>query len=224
MRYRVFPLQAHHADERSVRLLGLKASRRRGPVSYDDPGAEPVRIDRRAAMKAALAGAAAAAVWQAPRIEGLSVAPDVAQAATGTCVGGTTQFVKNSNGALLGRCWGNTELVGAACGVATVNTALPAPWSFDAVLTFGGEWTTLGSSNGFVTIDVNGIDPPFERCTANITGACSGNTFSAVPSTLNFNSDVTAVDTAQLECSGSAPVVGQSASATITIACTCAPT
>ena len=113
-------------------------------------------------MKAALAGAAAAAVWQAPRIEGLSVAPDVAQAATGTCVGGTALFTKNSNGALLGRCWGTTNLAGAACGGATVNTALPAAWNFDAVLTFGGEWTTLGASNGFVTIDVNGIDPPFE--------------------------------------------------------------
>ena len=38
-------------------------------------------------MKAALGGVAAAAVWSAPRIEGLSVAPDVAQAAS--CTGGT---------------------------------------------------------------------------------------------------------------------------------------
>src|SRR4051794_16986028 len=55
----------------------------------EGPELEPnrSRLDRRAAMKAALAGVAAAAVWQAPRIEGLSVAPDVAQAAS--CTGGT---------------------------------------------------------------------------------------------------------------------------------------
>src|SRR4029077_2721851 len=86
------------------------------------------RLDRRAAMKAALAGAAAAAVWEAPRIEGLSVAPDVAQAAS--CTGGTVNSptfsaVSHSVGNLgeVQFCWG--ALSGTACTNRTLNATTP---------------------------------------------------------------------------------------------------
>jgi hypothetical protein len=56
----------------------------------DAPGeAGASRLDRRAAMKAALGGAAAAAVFSAPRIEGFSVAPGYAAMATPLCVNPT---------------------------------------------------------------------------------------------------------------------------------------
>jgi hypothetical protein len=51
----------------------------------DDPSASSERIDRRQAIKKSIAGAAAAGVvWSAPRIEGLSLRPNYAAAASVT--------------------------------------------------------------------------------------------------------------------------------------------
>jgi hypothetical protein len=62
---------------------------------------DPRGIDRRAAMKAALGGAATAAVLAAPRVEGFRLVPDYAAAATATAGGG---LQKDPNGTLANRC------------------------------------------------------------------------------------------------------------------------
>lgn len=73
------------------------------------------RIDRRTAMRVALGGAAAGAAFMAPRIEGLSLAPDYASAATACTLGpaGTSVNVQGPArkenlgvGCVSTRCWG----------------------------------------------------------------------------------------------------------------------
>lgn len=77
-------------------------------------GEERTRLDRRTAMRVALGGAAAGAAFMAPRIEGLSVAPDYAAAATACTLGpaGTSVNIpgparKDTFGVGCGytRCW-----------------------------------------------------------------------------------------------------------------------
>lgn len=144
-----------------------------GEADDTRPSGSPDRdaLDRRAAMKAALAGAAAAAVWTAPRIEGLSVAPDVAQAqtCTDTVVNGTHAAVIQSDPTRL-ECWGLLE--GGACNDFTETLTLLAP--FTATIRIGGsDFATPGPGFGFVQLTVNGIDPPFESCQATITTNCA---------------------------------------------------
>lgn len=138
----------------------------------DSRDSERLRLDRRAAMKAALGGVAAAAVWQAPRIEGLSIAPDVAQAAT--CIGGNATATHNSTSNIGFVCWGNAPLGG--CGSFTMN--LPTiDGRFNASVTVGGgEGIILilpDNQNGFANVTVGGIDPPYEACTVTLNGTCN---------------------------------------------------
>ena len=70
------------------------------------------RIARRQAMQAVLGGAAAAAVFTAPRVTGFSVAPDYLAAATvPACTGGGTTAANqhsrptNCNTTALPKCW-----------------------------------------------------------------------------------------------------------------------
>lgn len=73
------------------------------------------RLDRRTAMRAALGGAAAGAAFMAPRIDGLSVAPDYAAAATACTIGaagtsvnipGPAEKYNLGVGCANTRCWG----------------------------------------------------------------------------------------------------------------------
>lgn len=76
---------------------------------------ERTRLDRRTAMRVALGGAAAGATFMAPRIDGLSVAPDYAAAATACTIGaagtsvnipGPAEKYNLGNWCLNTRCWG----------------------------------------------------------------------------------------------------------------------
>ena len=102
-------------------------------MQHDAPTeSEATRLDRRQAMKAALGGAAAAAVFTAPRIEGFSTAPNYASAVT-------TPACANANGnATLNKtsepcgffnnwdcCWGGRN--GSTCDPAIVGTTTVTP-------------------------------------------------------------------------------------------------
>ncbi len=90
---------------------------------------ERTRLDRRTAMRVALGGAAAGATFMAPRIDGLSLAPDYAAAATACTVGaaGTSVNIPGPArkdtfgvGCLSVRCWamcfaGNVTTSTSAC-------------------------------------------------------------------------------------------------------------
>ena len=133
-----------------------------------ESGDDPVVADsvaRRAAMKAALGGAAAAAVWSAPRIEGLSLAPDYAAAAS--CTGGSMgEQSHNSNNCDSGttECWGNN-----CCGTFNWDQQIVA-----SRFTWNGSLAgNVNTDSGNVSVNVNGIDPPFQRCTVNVSGNCN---------------------------------------------------
>lgn len=145
-------------------------------------------------MKAALAGAAAAAVWQVPRIEELSIAPDVAQAAT-TTSGTQTQNLPVNDASLLGTgvtCWGASTSQNT-CGTSTLNFAIG---NFNVAVTLGGGTArALGVTNqntGYVNAVIDGIDPPFESCTINVVGSCDAGAFSTptITRVVNTNGSV----------------------------------
>ena len=77
------------------------------PYGATSDSAHPSALDRRAAMKAALGGAAAAAVLAAPRVDGFRLVPDYAAAATATAGGG---LQKDPNGTLANRCTTATSI------------------------------------------------------------------------------------------------------------------
>ena len=121
-------------------------------------------------MKAALAGAAAAAVWSAPRIEGLSIAPDVAQAASCTTPSpDTTTHAAEIDFNLIQQCWGHLELTDNCTDFTVTRNAL----NFNIGVRIGGDdGGPIFLGGGFVRVTVNGIDPPFQRCTVNVQANC----------------------------------------------------
>jgi len=115
-------------------------------------------------MKAALAGAAAAAVWQAPRIDGLSIAPDIAQAANCGAVP-ARNVIHASDQNVLTQCWGNLF------GVCNDTVFTPAAFGkFTIGISIDG--TDVGTGFGFVNVNLAGIDPPFQSCTASVIANC----------------------------------------------------
>lgn len=82
-------------------------------------GTPEARLNRRRMMQAALAGGAAAAVWSAPRIEGLSIAPDYASAAT--CTTSSPDF-----GLTATNCWANINVgnLYRCCAICWNNTSV----------------------------------------------------------------------------------------------------
>ena len=120
-------------------------------------------------MKAALAGAAAAAVWQAPRIEGLSIAPDVAQAAS--CLPVTPLAVTHAGDRdILNECWGTRQPLGGCTGF---NVGPEAHGRFNLALNIDGSDAGIpGEGLGGANTSINGIDPPFQSCTANLQANC----------------------------------------------------
>ena len=134
---------------------------------------DEVRLGRRNAMKAALGGVAAAAVWQAPRIEGLSIAPDVAQAAT--CVTPAAASASHPSNTLIpfvSNCWGNTAA--GACAVQPLNI-VATPFSASAVIGAGTWGPGPGSNNAAINVTVAGLNAPTRRCTVALTGnGCGG--------------------------------------------------
>ena len=161
-------------------------------------------LDRRAALRAALGGAAAAAVFVAPRVEGFSIAPDYA--AAGTCrvdpsrsgvVGGSKVLVRCCSQDLTTLCYGGLGCASSCTGVIdcgtpnfnvpTVNGTLNIPLNNVApvqniTLTYrvGGatrEYITDWNNDSVVRASLSGL-PANKSCTVNINGTCGAGTFS----------------------------------------------
>lgn len=149
-------------------------------------------ISRRATMKAAVAGGAAAVAWSAPRVEGFSVVPDFAAAAS--CVSGnsvaTFDTTRRSKGCTFNNCcdacvnptggsgggcswagWCN----GSSCGNQARTGTLSIPrtgggGNFDFNYSFlGSAWNGQASLNGALS----GVDPPFVNCGVVLNGSCA---------------------------------------------------
>lgn len=118
-----------------------------------EPGSdeERTRLDRRTAMRVALGGAAAGAAFMAPRIEGLSVAPDYASAATACTVGSQgTSVTVNGNSEKRVPCSGSRYT--ALCFGGT-----PSWWG----ILCGGGWNCANTGNwnsGDANGTTNGIE------------------------------------------------------------------
>jgi len=201
------------------------------------PELERSRIDRRAAMKAALAGVAAAAVWQAPRIEGLSVAPDVAQAAS--CTGGTVStptFIAAEVGVGIGEqrfCWGGI-LSGTTCDNDNTQSATIAGNNFGITVIPSGyvENAVLGGTinNGSLGITVNGIDPPYQSCVVSFNSAANatdcvgslGSTFfNPDPFSFVLNFANSGTQNLPIACNVDLLAFITGARVTLTLTCTC---
>jgi hypothetical protein len=155
------------------------------PNDHDSAPSHP--IDRRSAIKKAVAGAAITGVaWSAPRVEGLSLRPNYAAAASATVFTGTVDLPDSTS-----------------CGQSSVNTGLPAgvnkisarmctsSYNNSAILYVSGpqrgtcnlSWTFTGTSpgpnqttddtdlyNGITTFRYKGITRPVSG-TWNVTCA-----------------------------------------------------
>ena len=198
--------------------------------AHSDPEAvtgeetDPTRLSRRTVIQATLAGTVAAAVWSAPHIEGLSIAPDYAAAAS--CTGGSiTQVTKNSNDDCCGNqeCWGN-----GSCGnfsVCSGNGCNPVGYganvsgqNFTLNGNIGGD---VNGDNGFVNLTVGGIDPPFQKCTVTIAGNCdNGGSFRTNGSSVAFNNNGN-VGPVLVDCQGGGNVAQADPNGQIRINMTC---
>lgn len=148
----------------------------RPPALVTEPD-EQQRIDRRTAMRAALGGASAAAVFVAPRIEGFSLSPDYAAAASCTDTSGNLTFNTEKPGGCAVICWGtkngNTSggcgglCANGCCSDETQNLQLPGT-NFNLRFDMGGTAACAGcTDNAGYRYAINGIDPPFQSCTLN---------------------------------------------------------
>lgn len=143
-------------------------------------------------MKAAVGGGAAAAAWVAPRVEGFSIAPDFAAAAS--CVSGSSnttfgttrrsnncfwdnccEACVNGTGGSNGNCNGGGTCNGASCGNQARTGTLSIPrtgggTNFDFNYSFlGSAWNGQASLNG----TLSGVDPPFVNCSVVLNGSCA---------------------------------------------------
>lgn len=159
------------------------------PERTDDSG----HLTRRASMKAAVAGGAAAVAWAAPRIEGFSIAPDFAAAAS--CVTGNSNttfnttryssncFTNNCCDACVNGTGGNNGgcnfglCDGSGCGntARTGTLTIPrnggggsVPFTFNYSF-IGSAWNGGASMNGTLA----GVDPPFVNCSVTLNGSCA---------------------------------------------------
>jgi hypothetical protein len=185
-------------------------------------------------MKAALAGAAAAAMWQAPRIQGLSVAPDVAQAASCTSVGPAALGGSPHAAVVAGgdQCWGGRS--GGICQTFTFLSPLALQPFAVGVVIAGDDAGTAFTGFGFGNVNVSGIDPPWNFCTVTLQANCTlgapsttitrivranGQTaLSNVPSTNLCTPTSTVASGCQFSCNeiGAVP-----ANVTVNVSCTC---
>lgn len=146
------------------------------------PADDAATIDRRAALKKAAIGAGVAVgAWTAPRIEGLSLVPDYAEAATimGTFMITVTQIDCSPNILQNANCWGACAPGGNNC-VSAVRNFVVAGETIRVTAT--GRADQNGDGN--MTVDYSLMDPPFNMCTAN---AASG-----VPGPGTFGQDIAA--------------------------------
>lgn len=182
--------------------------------------AEPTKpsvLDRRTAMKVALGGAAAATVWSAPRIEGLSLVPDYAAAASCNAASSATQVTKNSNncGTL-----GSTECFGNNC---------CGNFGYSANVNAGSKTFTLNgniggnvnSDNGLVNLTVGNIDPPFQRCNVNVSLNCNNDGSARGGGNFTFNNNGTQSSFIDCQGGGNFNQSDPNAQVRINITCNC---
>lgn len=139
----------------------------------------PDRLDRRAAMKAALVGAGMAATWSAPRVLGLSIAPDYASAASFTHVDATLVDTHPA-------AWGGVPSIGFCTGAPVTGDDIPDDlcgiWDAPAVnlpIPGSAESFELGATlkgtvktNGSTTVSLSGITNNTYSCDVTISGVC----------------------------------------------------
>lgn len=94
-----------------------------------EDGLSEARISRRNALRAALGGSAAAVAWTAPRIEGFSIVPDFAAAAS--CVSGSPSTSTTASRATTNDCGGQTPNNEACCIQCWNSNGIQAPNCFD---------------------------------------------------------------------------------------------
>ncbi len=141
-------------------------------VEFDAASADEAKEStsrRDAIKKAAVAGAATAAVWAAPKVEGLSVVPDYAAAGTTTTGVITFRINGNNPGILGGNNWMNAAPSpayaitqnGPSDNQAIILTAPLGP-AGSAVFNFPQGQDTDGNS---VTANVTfNVDVPYNKC------------------------------------------------------------
>ena len=125
----------------------------------ETPSADGGMVARRDAIKKAAAGAAVAgAAWAAPRVEGLSVVPDFAAAATLAGTASANMSITYAPGPVTDDFWNNPS------GTARVVSA-PVPGAGNVIVTIpGGTRADSGATVPF-TVSFAGWDPPFNRFT-----------------------------------------------------------
>jgi hypothetical protein len=129
---------------------------------------DPARIERRDAMRAALAGATLSALSEPPRIVSLFVAPDVAQARSTPCTPGSATILHP----ILRpdrQCWG-TLAANGTCVDLVIGPHVRGSFTIAASIGGSDDRGTL-TSGGHATVTVAGIEPP-ATCTATLTADC----------------------------------------------------
>ena len=202
--------------------VGLNEAADDGAPKFELSSNGQRELSRRDAIrKAIIGGGVAATVWSAPKIEGFSVAPDYASAASGTSgsKGGTVNskasrdyncFCFGFGNACCRVCWGNTNgsNCNGTCGNCTNNCANATTGSISFPKNIGPDIALNYAANGDVVnggtlnLNLSGIDPPFQHCNVNVSGTCNSGAISA--STIRCNgmncSNGNAAVTISLEC------------------------
>lgn len=205
-----------------------------------DGACGPNRIARRAALRAALAGGAAGAAYVAPRIEGLSVVPEYASAAT--CLPGTTTRTRTGSGGIYCAAKINCDAAHSNHSGTVTNTAANySCWGSDGGhcdcntvgltvvnFTLGGNSVTINSSltgrsntrgncstgYGYLSVNVAGLAGN-RKCNVSISSSPNELSGSSVAN-VAFNADGNQTNRAESASNGTS-----AQTATITYSCTC---
>ena len=190
--------------------------------SEEDQGS----VARRSALKAALAGSGAAVVWAAPRLDGMSVVPDYASAATCSDQASNIALAtRDCGGALAGGCWGNRNNnwtgTNCDCGTLAYNSTL-----FSSITVSGNRTGGFNDDDGILNIALNGITGNnFDECTVDV--GVSGVNYSGIGNWSFSNSNHVfsgngAVNNIEIDFDGSLGVYVNSVDAlNLTVTCVC---
>jgi len=172
-------------------------------------------IGRRAAMKAALGGAAVAAVASAPSITSFSQTPDYASAASCDVTNSFTDRYTSTGGSAVNYCWGawgsDANCYAASFGPSDIGT-LPD--------TFQGVWTGNPFVAGGGTVSVQ-KGSGTRDCTVQVQGVCGtgAGTWTGDTATYALTSTAKVIT---LGCTSSCTnCLPYGAKATLTVSCIC---
>ena len=157
-------------------------------------------------MKAAVGGAVAAGVFVAPRVEGFSLVPDYASAASGVDGSDADNLSTVTSQAVPGpfcllkccvTCWNGTGVstncasttctcgTNKSCGNSTtdvvngllsINKNSPGGSSIDLNYKLWGPPEGCSNQNPALTYAISGIDPPFQNCDVAVSMNCATGT------------------------------------------------